>query len=241
MELALGGELYATYEKKDFYGSQRHAQFYCAGMVLALSHLHTHNIIYRDLKPENVLLNETGHVKLCDFGLAKISIGMTYTCCGTPDYFAPEVINGDGYHFGVDWWTLGVLMYELMAGNPPFEGNSNSETYKLIQQGIDQVIFPESCKGEVGKLVKSILKKSPSERLPMRKGGVNNIKLHKWYTGFRWEAFEALKMPPPHVPNVKSSTDSRNFVVDPDSLPEKMEYKDPGTGWDKPFATSNVV
>merc|ERR1711939_978238 len=108
MEAALGGELYATYNRKGFHGSEKHAKFYIAGVVFSFEHLHERRIIYRDLKPENLLLTEKGHIKLTDMGLAKFVIGKTFTPCGTHDYFAPELISSAGHNHGVDWWTLGI-------------------------------------------------------------------------------------------------------------------------------------
>merc|ERR1711953_1509780 len=149
MEAALGGELYATYNRKGFHGSEKHAKYYAAGTVCAFDHMHQRRIIYRDLKPENLLMNDLGHVKLTDMGLAKFVIGKTYTTCGTPDYFAPELIQSTGHNLAVDWWTLGILTYELMSGNPPFESPNPMKTYQLIVKGIGRVAFPEKCGGNV--------------------------------------------------------------------------------------------
>merc|ERR1712241_376841 len=111
LEPALGGELYATYNRKGMHGQENHARFYVAGTVFAFEHCHTRHIIYRDLKPENLLLTDTGHIKLTDMGLAKFVIGKTFTTCGTPDYFAPEVIGSTGHTSAVDWWCLGILVF----------------------------------------------------------------------------------------------------------------------------------
>merc|ERR1711988_1747413 len=139
LEPCLGGELYATYNRKGLHGSEKHCRYYAAGTVYAFEHLHERRIIYRDLKPENLLLNETGHIKITDMGLAKFVIGKTYTTCGTPDYFAPEVIASIGHTHAVDWWTLGILMFELMTGHPPFESSDPMKTYQKVMQGIDKV------------------------------------------------------------------------------------------------------
>jgi len=139
LEPALGGELYATYNRKGFHGSERHAKYYIAGTVYAFEHLHERRIIYRDLKPENLLLTEKGHIKLTDMGLAKFVIGKTYTTCGTPDYFAPELIASLGHTNAVDWWTLGVLTFELMSGHPPFESAYPMQIYSKVTKGISKV------------------------------------------------------------------------------------------------------
>jgi len=140
MEPALGGELYNTYKRKGFHGSEKHARFYVAGVVYAFEHLHSRHIIYRDLKPENLLITDTGHLKVTDMGLAKFLIGKTYTTCGTPDYFAPEVIQSSGHNHAVDWWTVGILTFELMSGNPPFEAPNPVKTYQLVVKGITEIV-----------------------------------------------------------------------------------------------------
>lgn len=147
LEPALGGELYATYNRRDFYGKESHAKFYVAGVVYAFEHMHGRKIIFRDLKPENLLLNETGHVKVTDMGLAKVVVGKTYTTCGTPDYFAPEMIQSCGHTRALDWWTLGILLFELMCGRPPFESATPMQTYqKVVKGGINRVVFPKKAR-----------------------------------------------------------------------------------------------
>merc|ERR1712113_725051 len=145
LEPALGGELYATYNRKGFHGSEKHAKFYVAGVIEGFNHLHERRIIYRDLKPENLLMNDLGHLKITDMGLAKFVIGKTYTTCGTPDYFAPELIASTGYTNAVDWWTLGVLTFELMSGHPPFESAYPMQIYSKVMKGINKVPFPVKC------------------------------------------------------------------------------------------------
>mmetsp|Transcript_88067 Transcript_88067/g.221654 ORF Transcript_88067/g.221654 Transcript_88067/m.221654 type:complete len:836 (-) Transcript_88067:101-2608(-) len=238
LEAALGGELHATYIRKDFYGSAPHARYYTGGVVLAFEHLHERRIIYRDLKPENLLLNDKGHLKVTDMGLSKFVIGKTYTTCGTPDYFAPEIIDSTGHTIAVDWWMLGILLFELMTGHPPFESDSPMQIYAKVLKGINKVTFPHSVEGQVGDLVKEILKKEPSQRLPMRPGSTANLKQHGWFSGFTWVDLESLEMQPPYLPKVKSKTDIANFTVRPEDLPQQIPYVDNGTGWDKDFASA---
>jgi len=237
MEPALGGELYATYNRKGFHGSEKHARFYVAGVVFAFEHVHERKIIYRDLKPENLLLTETGRLKLTDMGLAKFVIGKTYTTCGTPDYFAPELITSQGHTQAVDWWTLGVLIFELMSGHPPFESPYPMQIYQKVMRGIAKCHFPPKCGGPVGDLIKALLRPTPSERLPVRPGGVQNLKDHKWYSDFDWKASAAGTLEAPYKPAVKSRKDIANFSARKEDMPRTLEYKDDGSGWDKDFAT----
>merc|ERR1719203_258584 len=211
LEPALGGELYATYNRKRFHGSEAHAKYYTAGTCLAFEHLHERRIIYRDLKPENLLLTEKGHIKLTDMGLAKFVIGKTYTTCGTPDYFAPELIASQGHTNAVDWWTVGVLIFELMSGHPPFESAYPMQIYAKVTKGISKIPFPPKCQGPVGDLIRGLLKNDPSERLPVRPGGTENIKTHKWFEGFDWQQCFELQLEAPYKPVVKSKKDLANF------------------------------
>lgn len=239
LELALGGELYATYNKRNMWGNEPCAKFYVAGTVLAFEHLHSRKIVFRDLKPENLLLTDKGRVKLTDMGLAKVIHGKTYTTCGTPDYFAPELIASKGHGNAVDWWTLGVLTFELMSGHPPFESATPMQIYAKVQKGINAVNFPKKCKGDVEVMVKGLCHANPTERLPMKKGGIQNVKSQKWFTGFDWAAMEGMTMKVPYAPTVKSKKDMKNFSANREDMPPQVPYKDPKTGWDKDFATSD--
>lgn len=244
LDVALGGELYAVYHRKAFHGSEPHAKFYCSCVILAFEHLHERRIIYRDLKPENVLLEESGYAKLTDMGLAKFVIGRTYTTCGTPDYFAPEVIQSSGHNKAVDWWTLGILVYELMSGHPPFESNDPMQTYMLIMQGIDKAKFSGGDSKKKGAftpaiedLVKSLCQKDPSERFPMRPGGVENLRKQAWLATFEWDKLIARTLDVPYKPKVKGPKNLANFHPHEEDIPRQIPYQDNGTGWDKDFAS----
>lgn len=239
LEPALGGELHSTYIRKGLHGSEKHAKYYVGGVVLAFEHLHERRIIYRDLKPENLMLNEKGHLKVTDMGLSKFVIGKTYTTCGTPDYFAPELLASTGHTIAVDWWTLGILLFELMTGHPPFEADSHMQIFGKVMKGINKVRFPPNVQGPLADLVKAVLRKEPSMRLPMRPGGVQNLKDHAWFHSFDWQSLEALTMAPPYSPTVKSRTDLANFQVGKEDMPPQVVYVDDGTGWDKDFASAN--
>jgi len=238
LEIALGGELFSTYSKKGFHGSSKHAKFYIGGCLFALEHLHKHKIIYRDLKPENILLSEAGYIKVTDMGLAKVVVGKTYTTCGTPDYFAPEMIASQGHTCAVDWWALGVLTFELMAGHPPFESAAPMQIYSRVTKGIGKIPFPSKLVGPGEDLIKQICRKEPASRLPLKKGGADNIKQHEWYKGFKWDKLADGSMEVPYPPKVKSKKDIGNFSCRKEDMPPQVKHKDDGTGWDNGFATS---
>jgi len=235
LELALGGDLNTVYHRQDFWGSEKHARFYVAGVICAFVHLHAKKIMYRDLKPENIMLTETGHVKLTDMGLAKVVAGKTYTCCGTPDYFAPELLESQGYTHAVDWWTLGVLAFELLSGYAPFEAGSDAELYRKIQKGIDKVKFPKKWRNVVTDFIKSLLQKNPHNRLPMKVGGTKLLRMHNWYSGFDWASYANSTLPPPYTPTVRGAKDLSNFLAEEDEKPEMIPYVDDGSGWDREF------
>mmetsp|Transcript_62602 Transcript_62602/g.183071 ORF Transcript_62602/g.183071 Transcript_62602/m.183071 type:complete len:817 (-) Transcript_62602:89-2539(-) len=235
MEPALGGELYVIYHRRCFHGILTHAQYYIASVILAFEHLHERHVIYRDLKPENLLLTSEGFLKVTDMGLAKFAIGKTYTTCGTPEYFAPEVIRSMGQTRAVDWWTLGILIFELMAGSAPFHADNDMAMYGKVLKGIDTIKFPPKCEGATETIVKEILRTDPSERLPMRHGGVQNLKSHKWFRGFDWEGLVTRRATPPYLPSVKSATDLRNFCHVKVHKANWIEFRDDGSNWDKDF------
>eukprot|EP00928_Gymnodinium_smaydae_P069977 TRINITY_DN53935_c0_g1_i1.p1 TRINITY_DN53935_c0_g1~~TRINITY_DN53935_c0_g1_i1.p1 ORF type:complete len:760 (+),score=204.12 TRINITY_DN53935_c0_g1_i1:63-2282(+) len=237
LEPALGGELFETYNREDLHGSVPHAKFYSAGVVLAFEHMHERKVVYRDLKPENLLLNNEGYLKVTDMGLAKVVPGKTYTTCGTPDYFAPEVIASTGHSLPVDWWTLGILIFELLSGSPPFESEGPMVTMKKIKLGIKTVAFPKECSGDVKDLITGLLAQDPSQRLPMYPGWTKNIKDSKWYKGFDWKGLNSCTLEAPFKPVLKSRTDVANFDARESDKPQQLHYRNDGTGWDKDFAT----
>lgn len=162
LEYAIGGELFSYLRRAGRFGSNM-AKFYAAEIVLALEYLHAHNVVYRDLKPENLLLDARGHMKIADFGFAKIVPEVTWTLCGTPEYLAPEIIQNRGHGKAADWWSLGILIFEMIAGYPPFYAEAPVAIYEKIIKGI--IEFPRYFDPVARDLVCRLLNPDPCNRL----------------------------------------------------------------------------
>jgi len=231
LEPALGGELFSVLRARTFFDEDT-ARFYAAQVVLAFEYMHSKNIVYRDLKPENLLLDAQGYLKVTDFGFAKVVTGRTYTLCGTPDYLAPEIVAGKGHGKGVDWWTLGILIYEMLSSYPPFYDEDPMKTYAKIMQG--KIAFPSHFSKDAINLITRLLHHKSTKRLGVTKGGAQNIKEHPWFSGFDWTALIEKRLPAPIVPKIKSPEDTSNFddYPDDDKVPP---YVDNGTDWDADF------
>ena len=167
-----GGELFTILRETGRFGKPE-SIFYAANVVLAFQYLHSYNIVYRDLKPENLIIDVDGYLKLTDFGFAKIVTNRTYTLCGTPEYVAPEIIRCKGHGKEVDWWALGILMYEMLVGIDPFNANSPMETFKRILTA--DVVFPSKFYKDAKSLIKHLLNKDISKRY----GNLVNGKLRR--------------------------------------------------------------
>jgi len=237
MESCLGGELWTILRDRGHFDDAT-TRFYTACVVEAFDYLHSRNIIYRDLKPENLLLDVTGYVKLVDFGFAKkLQSGRhfkTWTFCGTPEYVAPEVILNRGHDISADYWSLGVLMFELLTGTPPFTGPDPMRTYNIILKGIDAIEFPRNITRNATALIKKLCRDNPSERLGYQRGGIQEIQKHKWFDGFYWEGLRTRTLTPPILPTVKTVTDTTNFDDYPPESAESMPPDDL-SGWDENF------
>ncbi|XP_053269669.1 cGMP-dependent protein kinase 1 [Pleuronectes platessa] len=234
LEACLGGELWTILRDRGSFEDST-TRFYTACVVEAFSYLHAKGIIYRDLKPENLILDGRGYAKLVDFGFAK-KIGFckkTWTFCGTPEYVAPEIILNKGHDVSADYWSLGILMFELLTGSPPFSGPDPMKTYNIILRGIDMIEFPKKVTKNAASLIKKLCRDNPSERLGNLKNGVKDIQKHKWFEGFNWEGLKKGTLTPPITPDVSSPTDTSHF----DSFPEDTDEPPPddNTGWDVDF------
>ncbi|KAH6573235.1 hypothetical protein BASA50_007634 [Batrachochytrium salamandrivorans] len=213
LEYVQGGELF-SYLRKSGRFANHVARFYAAQVVMAFDYLHTKDIIYRDLKPENLLIDHLGNIKITDFGFAKFVPDVTWTLCGTPDYLAPEIIQSKGYGRAVDWWALGVLIYEMLAGHPPFYDEDHFKLYEKILQC--KLRFPPHFDPLAKDLVKRLLSPDLSKRFGNLKEGVHDIKRHKWFAGVEWEKLKQLEIPAPYIPKIAHEGDTSNFDVYPE-------------------------
>lgn len=233
MEACLGGELWTILRDRGSFDDIT-GRFCVACVLEAFKYLHDRGIIYRDLKPENLLLDQNGYVKLVDFGFAK-KIGhgrKTWTFCGTPEYVAPEIILNKGHDRAADYWSLGILMFELLTGSPPFSGSDPMKTYNIILKGIDVIEFPRRIGKNAASLIKKLCRDNPAERLGYGKNGIIDIRKNKWFQGFDWDGLLHRKLVPPIIPQVKGPNDYSNF----DSYPKSSDVPpDETSGWDFDF------
>mmetsp|Transcript_6900 Transcript_6900/g.12668 ORF Transcript_6900/g.12668 Transcript_6900/m.12668 type:complete len:1029 (+) Transcript_6900:181-3267(+) len=210
LELCLGGELFGLIQNRGGALSEKATRFYSANIVSIFSYMHSMDIIYRDLKPENLLVDAQGYLKLVDFGFAKQISKKTFTLCGTPDYLAPEIIRGTGHGKGVDWWCLGIFTYELVSSYAPFYADSPKQTYKMICSKAP-ITYPPNFSKPLRNLLDGLLRRKPSDRLGVIQGGAKRIKDHPWFESINWEKLIQKKISPPFIVPIKSSTDATNF------------------------------
>ena len=232
LEYIQGGELFTLLRTKRTFPIPQ-ARFYIAHIITIFEYLHSKNIVYRDLKPENILINKNGYLKLTDFGFAKqLENEKTYTLCGTPEYLAPEIILNKGHGKAVDWWTLGILLYEMLVGIDPFSDDEPMKTYQKILKG--KINFPKTINKDAKSLIKHLLTQDTSKRFGCLKSGVKDILNHRFFEGFDWKNFVYLSMPAPYLPNVKSDDDTSNFEKYPESdteSPSVDKKNDPFLKW----------
>ncbi|XP_021723300.1 serine/threonine-protein kinase AtPK1/AtPK6-like [Chenopodium quinoa] len=205
-----GGHLFFQLEKHGLFREDL-ARIYAAEIVSAVSHLHVNGIMHRDLKPENILLDADGHVVLTDFGLAKEmeENGRSNSLCGTVEYMAPEIVLGKGHDKAADWWSVGVLIFEMLTGQPPFFGGNRDKIQKKIIK--DKIKLPAFLTSEAHSLLKGLLQKDPTKRLGNGVTASEEVKLHKWFKPINWKKLEAKQLPPSFRPEVDGKLCTANF------------------------------
>jgi len=233
MECIAGGELFVHLRRARKFTDEQ-SKFYGLQTAAAFAHIHSKNIIHRDLKPENILVMQTGYSKLTDFGFAKIVEpgARTYTLCGTPEYIAPEVLLNKGHGKPVDWWTLGILIYEMIVGQPPFCDEDPMGIYQKILAG--KVYFPKYFDKNAKALVKKLITADLSKRFGNLKDGSKDILDHKWFQTYELPKLEKVEYPAPFKPAMKDENDTSNFEDIPDSKelpPVVAASQDPFAGW----------
>ncbi|GAB5589873.1 Cytochrome c oxidase subunit 1 [Umbelopsis nana] len=222
-EYVIGGELFSHLRKAGRFTNEM-TRFYASEILLAIEYLHAKDMIYRDLKPENLLLDANGHIKITDFGFAKKVDERTWTLCGTPEYLAPEIITSKGHSKAVDWWALGILIFEMLAGYPPFFDDNPFGIYEKILAG--KLRFPSHFDPTAKDLVKKLLTADRSKRLGNLKGGADDIKKHKWFRGVDWQGLLNKTVQAPIVPPHQHPGDTSNFEKYADPEPAQSQNGD---------------
>ncbi|XP_032263388.1 ribosomal protein S6 kinase alpha-2 isoform X5 [Phoca vitulina] len=211
LDFLRGGDLFSRLSKEVMF-TEEDVKFYLAELALALDHLHGLGIIYRDLKPENILLDEEGHIKITDFGLSKEAIDhdkRAYSFCGTIEYMAPEVVNRRGHAQSADWWSFGVLMFEMLTGSLPFQGKDRKETMALILKA--KLGMPQFLSMEAQSLLRALFKRNPCNRLGAGIDGVEEIKRHPFFVTIDWNKLYRKEIKPPFKPAVGRPEDTFHF------------------------------
>ena len=232
MNFIRGGELFSHLYKCKYFPEEK-AKFYSAIVGLALEYLHTHGIVYRDIKPDNILIDEDGYLKLADFGMSKMLKDQekAFSLCGTPEYFAPEIITREGHNKSADWWSYGILLYEMLYGIPPFYSKNTEKMFDLITKA--KLKFPQKIEvsDDAKDLIKKLLVKNQDLRLGCE-GGFEEIKKHSFFKGFDFKALEEKKLEAPFIPTLRGSIDVTNFdrqytseeIVTSEISPKTLEF-----------------
>lgn len=205
-----GGHLFFHLYRQGMF-SEDQARVYTAEIVSAVSHLHKSGIVHRDLKPENILMDADGHVMITDFGMAKEidESSRSNSMCGTTEYMAPEILLSKGHNKDADWWSVGILLYEMLTGQPPFtHANRKKLQQRIIQE---KVKLPPYLTSEAHSLLKGFLQKDPSRRLGSGPNGADEIKTHKWFRSINWKKLEARELQPKFKPEVSGQECTANF------------------------------
>ena len=222
-----GGELFSRLREEEKF-SEKRTKLYAAQLVLAIQYLHSINVVHRDLKPENILLDKNGYLKITDFGLVKESMNQTTTTstfCGTPEYIAPEMIEGKKYNYSVDWWSIGILIYEMLFGAPPFYDTNTNILYQMI--ATCKVQFPTDAPRDAVDIITKLLDKNPSTRLGSGPTGDQEIIEHPFFKDIPWQDLLEQTIPMEYIPPIKNITDVSQFDDCFTREPAVISYEDP--------------
>ncbi|KAK2197891.1 bifunctional Protein kinase-like domain superfamily/Protein kinase domain/AGC-kinase [Babesia duncani] len=211
LEYCCGGEMFSYIRRFGKFNIDV-ATFYIAQVVLAIGYLHSQGVVFRDLKPENILLDIKGHIRLVDFGFAKIVWDKTYTLCGTHEYLAPEVFLRNGHSHEADWWSVGILIYEFLTGEPPFRASDPFDAYNLALE--NRIKFPKDFNNSTKDFIKGLLTVNPNRRLGGKNGG--NVFEHPFFKGLDWKQMLSKQLVAPLIPKVKDEYDTGNYYNYPD-------------------------
>ncbi|XP_066586208.1 cAMP-dependent protein kinase catalytic subunit 1-like [Prorops nasuta] len=225
-----GGEMFTHLRRMGKFDDEL-ARFYAAQVTLALEYMHHCTIVYRDLKPENILIDKDGYLKLTDFGFGKMVDGRTWTLCGTPEYLAPEVILSKGYGSAVDWWSFGVLVYEMNAGYPPFYAQNHMKIYEKIVAG--KFKFAQHFSETLKDFIKNLLQVDLTRRYGNLKDGTNDIKNHPYFQSTDFLQIYKKEVKPTFVPHSGEPGDASNFDIYDEEETKKTEAEN---RWAKEFA-----
>ena len=199
-ELLKGGDLF-TYHRSVGNFNPKQTAFYGAQVVSIFEYLQSLEVVYRDLKPENIMIGTDGYLQMIDFGFAKVITKRTYTICGTPEYIAPEILLNQGHGKAVDWWTVGILLYEMLAGYPPFQDDDPMNIYRKIINTKPR--YPDGFDSKCKSLVKHLLRRDLSKRYGNLKNGAQDLKDHRFFEDINFEHLLQRKLKAPYVPDSK--------------------------------------
>ena len=227
LEFVVGGELFRLLHGDGTCHNTLSSQdtaFYAANVVSVYEYIHALDIVYRDLKPENVLISADGYLKIVDWGFAKKVIDKTYTTCGTPEYLAPELVQGTGHGKGVDYWSLGILIFEMLVGVTPYVGIDPDDTMEICRNIMnDSISFPVNFPPDAKGLIEGLCNKEVLTRFGCMCGGCDDIMNHPFFDGINWRELKNKKNEVPWKPLVKHCMDTSHFDDIYDDHPERIE------------------